>query len=59
MAKKSKRPIDYVHYGKRSWWDSTVKTLCGMKLGSGSKHVMFTGIDCPACKAAQKRGEKL
>jgi len=59
MAKKSKRPIDYVHEGKRSWWDSKVKTLCGMTLGKGSKQVMFTAIDCPACKAAKKRGGKL
>jgi hypothetical protein len=45
-----------VHEGKRSWWDGTVTTLCGLKFGKSSKPetVWFTSVSCPACKAARK-----
>lgn len=48
---------DVVHEGKRSWWDGTVRTACGLKFGKSSKsdNWLTTSVSCPACKAARKR----
>jgi hypothetical protein len=52
MAKK-----DLVHEGKRSWWDGSVTSLCGLRFEASSKpeFLWFTSVTCPACKAAMRR----
>ncbi len=45
-----------VHYGKKSWWDGTVTTLCGLKFSSKDSEYTFMGsVTCPACKQAKRR----
>lgn len=46
-------PMDHTHEGTRSWWNGTVKTLCGLTLPPTTRWVFF-GPSCPACKAAIK-----
>jgi hypothetical protein len=45
-----------VHQGRRSWWDSSVKTLCGLKFqpGNEKEEGFFTRVTCPACLAVRK-----
>ncbi|SES20710.1 hypothetical protein [Actinokineospora terrae] len=51
---------DVVHIGKRSWWDSTVTTLCGLKFAkdNNTRQMFARGNLCPACEAAKKGGRK-
>lgn len=49
----------YTHDGKRSWWDGSVATLCGLRLESGTfRETWFNGATCPACRAVKKQRRK-
>ncbi|GLZ36338.1 hypothetical protein Lesp02_85250 [Lentzea sp. NBRC 105346] len=48
-----------MHIGTRSWWNGSVKTLCGLKIREPGR-VWFPSLSgnrvCPACKAIQQGG---
>ena len=50
------------HIGKRSWWDGSAKTLCGLKILKPDM-VWFPSLSssrtCPACLAAEAAGRQL
>ncbi len=49
-----------MHIGKRSWWNGSVRTLCGLVIpASRSDQCVFVRVTCPACKAAKKAGATL
>ncbi|GAB3003512.1 hypothetical protein LWP59_27645 [Amycolatopsis acidiphila] len=43
------------HYGTRSWWDGTVRTLCGLRLPAEARYVRGKAT-CPACLTARANG---
>ena len=43
------------HYGKRSWWDGTVRTLCGQRLPAESRYKGGKAT-CPTCQALRASG---
>lgn len=48
---------EIVHRGKRSWWDGSGKTLCGLRIENADRVVLprvFGRTLCPACEAANK-----
>lgn len=55
--------VNHVHGGKKSWWDGSVTTFCGI---TWTKHqgkarkvqALFPRITCPACRAAKKEGKR-
>lgn len=53
-----------VHRGTKSWWDGTVKTMCGETLASGDRILFarFFGYDiCETCEvlhAAEERAKR-
>jgi hypothetical protein len=52
---------DFVHIGKRSWWDGTVTTLCGIQWSreeASRDHRWFPSPVCPTCKANRKGGKR-
>ncbi|WP_156077095.1 hypothetical protein [Saccharothrix sp. NRRL B-16314] len=49
-----------MHRGKRSWWNGTVTTLCGLTLpGNTTEGVWFPALSghkpCPACETVHNR----
>ncbi|MCT2587778.1 hypothetical protein [Actinophytocola gossypii] len=49
---------EYVHEGTRSWWDGTVRTLCGLVLTDPQRRWFASSASCPACQAARKAGKR-
>ena len=48
---------DVVHMAKRSWWDGSAKTLCGLQFEKPNRIVfprLFGRKVCPACEAVNK-----
>lgn len=46
---------DYTHDGKKSWWDGSYRSLCGMTLPAQQVEVpFFVSVTCPTCKAIKK-----
>jgi hypothetical protein len=45
---------EFTHVGKRSLWDGTVRTLCGLRLPKTARYLLFVRVSCPTCRAAQK-----
>ncbi|WP_309110282.1 hypothetical protein [Saccharothrix sp.] len=49
-----------MHLGNRSWWDGTLKTLCGLTIpDGGAEKVWFPSLSrhtpCPTCEAVHQR----
>lgn len=41
---------------KRSWWDGSSTTLCGLKIMQfKSVSKLFNNVNCPGCAAADKK----
>jgi len=48
---------DLIHIGERSWWDGSVRTLCGLRLPRADRIVLawLSSIPtCPVCRAREK-----
>lgn len=50
---------EVIHSGDRSWWDGSLKTLCGLKLPKqqikGRVWVNLRGVErCPTCERLNK-----
>ncbi|GAB3671262.1 hypothetical protein [Saccharopolyspora tripterygii] len=59
MSKRDQQPWHRIV--KKSWWDGSMFTLCGMKIPgnravSDTWFLPRTGPDCPACEALNKQG---
>jgi hypothetical protein len=45
------------HYGKRSWWNGTVQTLCGLKLSAEARYE-WRKATCRTCQRMRASGNK-
>lgn len=56
MGSKKNNDANVVHYGKRSWWDGSVTTECGLKFKSNNQKQegWLTSVTCPGCKSGAK-----
>ena len=52
-----KNAESHTHYGTRSWWNGTVRTICGQRLPAESGYVGGRAT-CPACRSLRARGVK-
>lgn len=47
-----------LHDGRRSWWDGTFHSACGLVFPQGASRVIFARTNCPGCLAARKAGKR-
>jgi hypothetical protein len=48
---------EVIHTGRRSWWDGSVTTLCGLKFNkdAAKEAGWLASPTCPTCKALKNR----
>lgn len=47
-----------IHEGRKSWWNGTVRTLCGLVLEHPQK-LWFISPNCPTCKRLRREGQRI